>query len=49
MRKDEETEFVIQGFTLDIRIQMNLDCGAERHHYSMFNVGSSMFEVHLSK
>jgi len=25
------------------------DCGAERHHYSMFSVGRSMFDVHLSK
>ncbi len=28
---------------------MKLICGAERHHYSMFNVGRSMFDVHLSK
>ena len=27
--------------------QMTLDCGAERHHYSMFDVGRSMFDVHL--
>ena len=26
---------------------MTLDCGAERHHYSMFDVGRSMFDVHL--
>ena len=26
-----------------------LNYGAERHHYSMFNVGRSMFDVHLSK
>jgi hypothetical protein len=26
---------------------MRLNCGAERHHYSMFNVGRSMFDVHL--
>ena len=26
-----------------------LNCGAERHHYSMFNVGRSMFDVRLSK
>jgi len=24
-----------------------LNCGAERHHYSMFNVERSMFDVHL--
>ena len=24
---------------------MKLNCGAERHHYSMFNVGRSMFDV----
>jgi hypothetical protein len=23
--------------------QMKLNCGAQRHHYSMFNVGRSMF------
>ena len=28
---------------------MKLNCGAERHHYSMFNVGCWMFDVHLSK
>jgi hypothetical protein len=28
---------------------MKLNCGAERHHYSMFNVGRSMFDVHLLK
>ena len=26
--------------------QMTLNCGAERHHYSMFDVGRSMFDVH---
>ena len=26
---------------------MILNCGAKRHHYSMFNVGRSMFDVHL--
>ena len=25
--------------------KMNLNCEAERHHYSMFNVGRSMFDV----
>ena len=24
-----------------------LNCGAQRHHYSMFDVGRSMFDVHL--
>jgi hypothetical protein len=24
---------------------MKFNCGAERHHYSMFNVGRSMFDV----
>jgi hypothetical protein len=28
--------------------QMKLNCGAQRHHYSMFNVGCSMFDVQLS-
>ena len=28
---------------------MKLNWGAERHHYSMFNVGRSMFDVHLLK
>jgi phage shock protein A len=28
---------------------MKLNCGAKRNHYSMFNVGRSMFDVHLSK
>jgi len=42
--KDEET--VIIGLTSDILKQMKSNCGAERHHYSMFNVGRSMFDVH---
>jgi hypothetical protein len=24
---------------------MKLNCGAQRHHHSMFNVGRSMFDV----
>jgi hypothetical protein len=24
---------------------MKSNCGAQRHHYSMFNVGRSMFDV----
>ncbi len=28
---------------------MKLNCEAERHHYPMFNVGRSMFDVHLFK
>jgi len=38
MGKDEETGIVNQGLTLDIWKQMKLNCGAQRHHYSMFNV-----------
>ena len=34
-------EIVIQGLTLDFWKQMKLNCGAKRHHYSMFNVGRS--------
>jgi hypothetical protein len=45
MGKDEETEIIIQGLTLDCRKQMKLNFGAKRHHYSMFNVGRSMFDV----
>jgi len=26
---------------------MKLNCGAERDHYSMFDVGHSMFDVHF--
>jgi hypothetical protein len=29
--------------------QMKLNSGAERHHYSMFDVGRSMLDVHLFK
>ena len=28
---------------------MKLNSGAKRHHYSMFNVGRSMFDVHPYK
>jgi hypothetical protein len=48
MGKDEETEIVIQGLTSDFNKQMKLNCEAERHHYSVFNVGRSMFDVHLN-
>jgi hypothetical protein len=30
-------------------LKIELNCGVERHHYSMFNVGCSMFDVHLLK
>jgi len=33
-------------FDIGFLKQMKLICGAERHHYSMFNVGRSMFDVH---
>jgi len=49
MGKDEHTEIVIQDLTSDFGKQMKLNCGAERHHYSIFSVGRSMFDVHLSK
>jgi len=49
MGKDEESEIVIQGLTSDFGKQIELNCGAERHPYSMFNVGRSMFDVRLSK
>jgi hypothetical protein len=26
---------------------MKLNCGAQRHHYSMFNVGRSMFDRYV--
>ena len=42
----KETEIVIQGLTLDSWKQVELNCGAERHRYSMFNVGRSMFIFH---
>jgi len=45
----EKTEKVIQGLTSDLCKQLNFNCGAERDHYSMFDVGSSMFDVHLLK
>jgi len=49
MEKNEEKELVIQGSTLNFRKQMKLNCVALRHHYSTFNVGRSMFDVHLLK
>jgi len=36
MGKDKE--IVIQDLTSEVRKQMKLNCGAKRHHYSMFNV-----------
>jgi hypothetical protein len=45
MRKDEATKIIIHGMTSDFCKQMKLNCGAERHHYSMFNVERSMFDV----
>ena len=38
MGKDKETEIDIQGLTLGLYKQIKFNCGAERHHYSMFNV-----------
>jgi hypothetical protein len=43
MGKDEEKEIVIRDFTSDSWKGMKLDCGAERHHYSMFKVRCSTF------
>jgi hypothetical protein len=45
MGKDEKTEIVIQGLISVFRKQMKLNCGAERHHYSMFYVGRLMLDV----
>ena len=28
---------------------MKLNCGAERYHYSMFNIGRSMFDIQSRK
>jgi hypothetical protein len=47
MGKNEETEIVIQGSTSDLLKQMKLNCGAERHHYSTFDVGRSSFKIIL--
>ena len=49
--KDEKTKIVSQVLISDNCKQMKLNCGAQRHHYSMFKVGRSMFNVqsvHLS-
>jgi hypothetical protein len=45
----EEAEIDIQGLTSGICKQRKLNCGAQRHHYSMFNVGRSMFDVQFFK
>jgi len=42
LKKDEHPSFDI-GFLK----QKNLNCRAQRHHYSIINVGRSMFDVHL--
>jgi hypothetical protein len=34
-------------FDIGFLKKMKLNCGAERYHYSMFNVGRSMFDVHF--
>ena len=36
-------------FDIGLLKPIKLNCGAERFHYSMFNVGRSMFDVHLEK
>jgi hypothetical protein len=43
-----QKKIFIQGLISDFRKQMKINSRAERHHYSMFNVGRSMFDVHLS-
>jgi len=47
--KFEDFDFLrgCQGLKSDFWKQIELNCGAERHPYSMFNVGRSMFDVHL--
>jgi hypothetical protein len=49
MGKDEETELVIQGFDIGFVKTKKLNCEAQRHHYSMFSVGRSVFDVNLLK
>jgi len=46
MGKDEKIGFKKSELLDDILQEIEeLNCGAERHHYSMFNVGPSMFDV----
>jgi len=53
MGKDEETEELIKIFVTSIKTaeknrkskQMILNCGAQRHHYSMFDHAKAWFDV----
>jgi len=46
--KDEKQEWLFKVY-IGFFKQMKINCGAQRHHYSMFNVGRSMFDVLISK
>ena len=43
----KKSEIVIHGLISDTGKQKKLNRKAERHHYSMFSVGRSMFDVDL--
>ena len=45
----ESPKDVIHKFRVGLKELMKLNCGAERHYYSMFSVERSMFDVRLSK
>ena len=46
-----EKEIAVECLVLDVcfSFDFRIICGAERHHYSMFNVGRSMFDVQSVK
>jgi len=44
MEKVEELDLVIQGLATGSE-KNKMNCQAERHHYSMFNVRRSMFSL----
>jgi hypothetical protein len=43
----ERKRINLQGLVLDFLKQMKLNGGVKRHHYLMFKVGRSMFDVYL--
>jgi len=45
--KMKKQTYDLEKRLLEYSVRIKLNCGAKRHHYSMFNVGRSMLDVHL--
>ena len=48
IRNTDKNKTLISDIDYEDSKKLKSNCGAERHHYSMFNVGRSMFDVRRS-